>query len=277
MIVWSCICTHTSNSRPCQRHGKYNMMGCNTQGSRGSPICKQRWRNLHVSSALVGPNCVKTPRTGTLRSLFSVVSLSLSLVLLGWYCFSKNVGSARRQSLPRDPSSFPPGFSFSSSLSRIFSPHYPLSQSLSHRLLIVPLFFLAAFAILLHCPKLCEFSIKFQSSIFQFRTYVCLCLLIYWLKLSFLQIEQHLDSPDNNPDLPWEFSDANKEKVGENDPLISFISPIFVCESLEHGVEFNCPKFETFFFFGYFNCCINFFGAVDVEWVFAMGYKQLNK
>jgi len=26
-------------------------------------------------------------------------------------------------------------------------------------------------------------------------------------------IEQHLDSPDNSPDLPWEFSDANKEKV----------------------------------------------------------------
>lgn len=24
---------------------------------------------------------------------------------------------------------------------------------------------------------------------------------------------QHLDSPDNNPDLPWEFTDANKEKV----------------------------------------------------------------
>ncbi|RWW28830.1 hypothetical protein GW17_00006678, partial [Ensete ventricosum] len=24
---------------------------------------------------------------------------------------------------------------------------------------------------------------------------------------------QHLDSPDNNPDLPWDFSEANKEKV----------------------------------------------------------------
>lgn len=94
MIVWSCICTHTSNSRPCQRHGKYNMMGCNTQGSRGSPICKQRWRNLHVSSALVGPNCVKTPRTGTLRSLFSVVSLSLSL-------WSYSAGTASPKMLAR--------------------------------------------------------------------------------------------------------------------------------------------------------------------------------
>ncbi|MCI54734.1 NADH dehydrogenase (ubiquinone) flavoprotein 2 mitochondrial, partial [Trifolium medium] len=23
----------------------------------------------------------------------------------------------------------------------------------------------------------------------------------------------HLDSPDNNPNLPWEFNDANKAKV----------------------------------------------------------------
>lgn len=28
-------------------------------------------------------------------------------------------------------------------------------------------------------------------------------------------IVQHLDTPDNNPDLPWEFSKANKEKVSE--------------------------------------------------------------
>ncbi|CAK9157315.1 unnamed protein product [Ilex paraguariensis] len=26
---------------------------------------------------------------------------------------------------------------------------------------------------------------------------------------------QHIDMPDNNPDLPWEFSDGNKEKVKE--------------------------------------------------------------
>ncbi|KAJ0791301.1 putative NADH:ubiquinone reductase (H(+)-translocating) [Helianthus annuus] len=26
-------------------------------------------------------------------------------------------------------------------------------------------------------------------------------------------LNYHLDSPDNNPDLPWEFSDANKPKV----------------------------------------------------------------
>lgn len=25
---------------------------------------------------------------------------------------------------------------------------------------------------------------------------------------------QHIDTPDNNPDLPWEFSEANKKKVG---------------------------------------------------------------
>lgn len=24
---------------------------------------------------------------------------------------------------------------------------------------------------------------------------------------------QHIDGPDNSPDLPWEFNDANKEKV----------------------------------------------------------------
>lgn len=29
-------------------------------------------------------------------------------------------------------------------------------------------------------------------------------------------IVQHLDTPDNNPDLPWEFSAANKEKVSES-------------------------------------------------------------
>ncbi|CAA3000971.1 NADH dehydrogenase [ubiquinone] flavo 2, mitochondrial [Olea europaea subsp. europaea] len=28
-------------------------------------------------------------------------------------------------------------------------------------------------------------------------------------------LNYHLDSPDNNPDLPWEFTDANKEKVKE--------------------------------------------------------------
>ncbi|XP_030451479.1 NADH dehydrogenase [ubiquinone] flavoprotein 2, mitochondrial isoform X1 [Syzygium oleosum] len=28
-------------------------------------------------------------------------------------------------------------------------------------------------------------------------------------------LNYHLDSPDNNPDLPWEFSDANKNKVKE--------------------------------------------------------------
>ncbi|GMN49968.1 hypothetical protein TIFTF001_019125 [Ficus carica] len=28
-------------------------------------------------------------------------------------------------------------------------------------------------------------------------------------------LNYHLDSPDNNPDLPWEFSDANKDKVKE--------------------------------------------------------------
>lgn len=26
---------------------------------------------------------------------------------------------------------------------------------------------------------------------------------------------QHLDTPDNNPDLPWEFTDTNKEKVSK--------------------------------------------------------------
>ncbi|KAK4382701.1 NADH dehydrogenase [ubiquinone] flavoprotein 2, mitochondrial [Sesamum angolense] len=28
-------------------------------------------------------------------------------------------------------------------------------------------------------------------------------------------LNYHIDSPDNNPDLPWEFTDANKEKVKE--------------------------------------------------------------
>ncbi|KAL8530416.1 hypothetical protein ACS0TY_007447 [Phlomoides rotata] len=28
-------------------------------------------------------------------------------------------------------------------------------------------------------------------------------------------LNYHIDSPDNNPDLPWEFSEANKEKVKE--------------------------------------------------------------
>ncbi|KAL3717409.1 hypothetical protein ACJRO7_008918 [Eucalyptus globulus] len=28
-------------------------------------------------------------------------------------------------------------------------------------------------------------------------------------------LNYHIDSPDNNPDLPWEFSDANKSKVKE--------------------------------------------------------------
>lgn len=26
---------------------------------------------------------------------------------------------------------------------------------------------------------------------------------------------QHIDSPDNNPGIPWEFSDANKEKASD--------------------------------------------------------------
>jgi hypothetical protein len=29
----------------------------------------------------------------------------------------------------------------------------------------------------------------------------------FWIR------SQHLDSPDNNPNLPWEFNDANKAKV----------------------------------------------------------------
>ncbi|CAN4093358.1 unnamed protein product [Withania somnifera] len=32
-------------------------------------------------------------------------------------------------------------------------------------------------------------------------------------------LNYHIDSPDNNPDLPWEFNDANKEKVKE---ILSF-------------------------------------------------------
>lgn len=32
-------------------------------------------------------------------------------------------------------------------------------------------------------------------------------------------LNYHIDTPDNNPDLPWEFNDANKEKVKE---ILSF-------------------------------------------------------
>ncbi|KAK6141477.1 hypothetical protein DH2020_024775 [Rehmannia glutinosa] len=31
----------------------------------------------------------------------------------------------------------------------------------------------------------------------------------------FRGLPQHIDSPDNNPDLPWEFTDTNKEKAKE--------------------------------------------------------------
>lgn len=34
-----------------------------------------------------------------------------------------------------------------------------------------------------------------------------------WVNLGFFWGVQHLDTPDNNPDLPWEFSEANKQKV----------------------------------------------------------------
>ena len=30
---------------------------------------------------------------------------------------------------------------------------------------------------------------------------------------------QHIDTPDNNPDLPWEFSEPNKKKVGASNAL----------------------------------------------------------
>ncbi|GFZ19745.1 NADH-ubiquinone oxidoreductase 24 kDa subunit [Actinidia rufa] len=35
------------------------------------------------------------------------------------------------------------------------------------------------------------------------------------IRQAFRRIPQHIDNPDNNPDLLWEFSDANKEKVKE--------------------------------------------------------------
>lgn len=34
-----------------------------------------------------------------------------------------------------------------------------------------------------------------------------------FLLVSIFDCTQHIDSPDNNPDLPWEFNDTNKEKV----------------------------------------------------------------
>lgn len=40
---------------------------------------------------------------------------------------------------------------------------------------------------------------------------------------------QHVDSPDNNPDLPWEFSEPNKKKVGVLNALgiLGFLAFLF--------------------------------------------------
>ncbi|KAF3645831.1 NADH dehydrogenase [ubiquinone] flavoprotein 2, mitochondrial [Capsicum annuum] len=39
------------------------------------------------------------------------------------------------------------------------------------------------------------------------------------IRTAFRRTTQHIDTPDNNPDLPWEFNDANKAKVKE---ILSF-------------------------------------------------------
>lgn len=54
------------------------------------------------------------------------------------------------------------------------------------------------------CPFLCVCLSRFGE-----RLGLC----GWWVGMFFGRVTQHLDSPDNNPDLPWEFSDANKNKV----------------------------------------------------------------
>ncbi|XP_044501078.1 NADH dehydrogenase [ubiquinone] flavoprotein 2, mitochondrial-like isoform X2 [Mangifera indica] len=54
-------------------------------------------------------------------------------------------------------------------------------------------------------------------------------------------LNYHLDSPDNNPDLPWEFSDANKEKVKEilshypSNSKQSAVIPLLDLAQRQHG------------------------------------------
>ncbi|RVX20738.1 NADH dehydrogenase [ubiquinone] flavoprotein 2, mitochondrial [Vitis vinifera] len=33
-------------------------------------------------------------------------------------------------------------------------------------------------------------------------------------------LNYHLDSPDNNPNIPWEFNDANKGKFGKSNTFL---------------------------------------------------------
>ncbi|XP_020550277.1 NADH dehydrogenase [ubiquinone] flavoprotein 2, mitochondrial isoform X2 [Sesamum indicum] len=51
-------------------------------------------------------------------------------------------------------------------------------------------------------------------------------------------LNYHIDSPDNNPDLPWEFTDANKEKVAK----IIEVAPIRVYEVATFYSMFNRTK-----------------------------------
>ena len=156
------------------------------------------------------------------------VCVCVLLTGLSWVCFSQNAGSARLDSPQWDSSDFPSGFFF---FLLTFS-HFLALQSLSNRLL----FFYFIFSNFNFWQPSRSFStaLNYVSSlwIFQLPTfdfydyvqlYVCICIYVFDSRL-ILGIEQHLDSPDNNPDLPWEFTDKNKGKVSEadNNKFLSF-------------------------------------------------------
>lgn len=133
---------------------------------RPDPTVLKTPRVLHLSHS---PKCVKNPRTRTFS--LSLLSLSLSLNLSGITQLGLLLQKCWLGSLPiassRSVKLSVRFLSFSFSVSRIF----PLVfHSPKRSLIAFP--FPAAFAILLHCPKLREFSFKFRLSILHFNPYV---------------------------------------------------------------------------------------------------------
>ena len=70
--------------------------------------------------------------------------------------------------------------------------------------------------------------------------FVSICFGLFSPDLSFFFCGfQHLDSPDNNPDLPWEFSGKNKEKVSWIDCFRLLL--VFFFSNVEFGLTNGLP------------------------------------
>lgn len=71
--------------------------------------------------------------------------------------------------------------------------------------------------------------------IYSLSLIICLSFIGVLILIWILDFLKHLDSPDNNPDLPWEFSEANKKKVIYCTVIVSFNR--FSFQDVSFGIE----------------------------------------